>query len=413
MNVRKGLMALAAGAAVLLGGCSVTSAPIAATVTCEQATHDLANAQSRFDAAKALVADVGTPAEKEKTDKVNSASAEVDRLTAMKKEACNPTTTPTATPTPTVTVTASAAPVNAQDLVNQLTGPGKPFELVKEKINVGGNVVTDAPVERGNAVFSAKSLKTQADIREFLNGTSEQSKAARERVTTAITESVRKDNPSFTDEQVKAEVARALDGSGYFPVQVTVASEILGTTYFKDGKVLTADGWRSVGPNDIFWMFLTQDQKIVLGATLRADCGNPELTTVRPVTPGNPNPPVECPQANKPEGPGEYTWNPVTFKFKKVDQSWTTQQNNNPAGSGQAAQTNRGNQQKAQQQSKGVPSSAPSPQPTASPTNNGGTSTESGTNSGSNTGGTAEEGDPGDAGGGNNDGEISCPFGGC
>ena len=337
-------------------------------------------------------------------------------------------------PGPTVTV---QPVVNAQDIVRQLTGPGGPFEQVKDKVVVGGNVVTDAPVERGNAVFSAKSLKSQADIKEFLNGTTDESKAAKERVMKAIDDAVRKDkiaeteaavrkdNPSFTDEQVKtevetrlkklvdAEVARALDGTGYFPVQVTVASEILGTTYYKDGKVLTADGWRTVGPNDIFWMFMTTYQKIVVPATIRADCGNPELTTVRPVTPGNPNPPVECPQANKPEGPGEYTWNPVTCKFKKVDQSWTTQQNNNPAGSGQAAQTNRGNQQKAQQQSKGVPSSAPSPQPTASPTNNGGTSTESGTNSGSNTGGTAEEGDPGDAGGGNNDGEISCPFGGC
>lgn len=409
MNVKKWGFGLAV-AALLLGGCSATSTPVAAAVTCEQATHDVTNAQSALDAAKAVIVDANTPAGAERDAKVAAAQANLDRLNAVKAKVCNPTPTPTATPT--VTVTASAAPVNAQDIVRQLTGPGGPFEQVKDKVVVGGNVVTDAPVERGNAVFSAKSLKSQADIKEFLNGTSEQSKAARERVTKAITDSVRKDKPSFTDEQVKTEVARALDGTGYFPVQVTVASEILGTTYYKDGKVLTADGWRTVGPNDIFWMFMTTYQKIVVPATIRADCGNPELTTVRPVTPGNPNPPVECPQANKPEGPGEYTWNPVTCKFKKVDQSWTTQQNNNPAGSGQSAQTNRGKQEKAQQQN-GTVNNPPRPQPTASPTNGGGASTESGTNSGSTSGGTTEEGTPGDAGGGDNDGEVTCPFGGC
>jgi hypothetical protein len=108
------------------------------------------------------------------------------------------------------------------------------------------------------------------------------------------------------------EVARAEDGSGYIPIQFKDATQVLGTSYFKDGKVFILGKWRQAKPGDIYWLFLTKDGKLILGATLRGKCYNPGITQVVVVRPGMPSaPPVEQPPG-KETCPSGITPNPET-----------------------------------------------------------------------------------------------------
>jgi hypothetical protein len=175
--------------------------------------------------------------------------------------------------------------VNSDDVANQM---GDVFVGYHEgEVVAGSNNVSfdQAPEERGTAAFSQRTLKTQQEVGAFLNEDTDLSRAAKQRVVDAI----------HAANYGEDEVARALDGTGYFPVQVKVASQILGTTYFHDGQVLEMGEWRQVGENDVFWMFLTSDGKLIKEAAIRADCANPNLDKVRPVRPETPPaPPVEC-----------------------------------------------------------------------------------------------------------------------
>lgn len=144
---------------------------------------------------------------------------------------------------------------------------------------------------RGIAAFSTVTLKTPTDVANFLNGPSPQSQAAKARVIAAY---------KATGET--AYLPTALNGSAYIPFQMKVASEILGTSYFQNGQVYVegTGQWRSVGPYDVIWIPVTPDAKLIKGAAVRADCGNPHLTKVIPVIPGQTPPaiPVACPQAS-------------------------------------------------------------------------------------------------------------------
>jgi hypothetical protein len=220
------------------------------------------------------------------TDKSNAAKQQqwVDALTSRKAGCTTPD--PTATPTPSSTPSAKPASLTASSIdtqVGTIFKGYKPGELAIGSSNVDWS---NHQEDRGSASFSRKTLRTPADIKAFLAGSSDQSKAAKARVVKAIKDA------GYGNDEVK----RALDGSGYFAVQTKVASEILGTTYFQGGKVLDEDGvWRSVGPNDVFWLFMAKDNKIVKGASLRADCANVNLTTVQPTTPSSPPAaPVSC-----------------------------------------------------------------------------------------------------------------------
>lgn len=102
---------LAVSLAAGLSACSFPSAsPASAAMSCEQATHDLANANSALAAAQALQPEAGTPDEKKKTDKVAAAQADVDRLTAVKSKACEVGATSTATSTASATSASTPTP---------------------------------------------------------------------------------------------------------------------------------------------------------------------------------------------------------------------------------------------------------------------------------------------------------------
>lgn len=212
----------------------------------------------------------------------------------------------------TASTPSTTNPPKADDIavqINQIFVGYNPGELVIGTKNV---TFDGAPEERGTAAFSQRTLKTPQEVGEFLRENTDVSKAARQRVE----ESIRK--AGYGDDEVK----RALDGTGYFPIQAKVASQVLGTTYFKDGKVLEASQWRQVGENDVFWLFMAKDRKIIFGATIRADCANPNITKVVPVRlttpkvppieippgekcPFNPKLPVDSPDCLKPKNPAE------------------------------------------------------------------------------------------------------------
>ncbi len=177
-------------------------------------------------------------------------------------------TVPTTT-TATSTVTAAPDSQTVLDGIRDIYTDFQPGELAV------GNAVdfTDRTESHGDNDFSHKTLKSQADVAEFLNGGSPESAATKQRVTDAIKAA------GYGDD----EVARALNGSGFFSIQAKVASQFLGTTYFVDGAAYDAEGWRQADPNDVYWLFMTADGKVVKDAAVRADCGNAKVQQVRPV----------------------------------------------------------------------------------------------------------------------------------
>ena len=178
------------------------------------------------------------------------------------------------------------------------------FQGVTQKdVNVGshGDHAVDWALntqeERGNGSFTNHTLKTPEDVSAYLNDTNDpKAKATRERVEQGIRKY------GYGDDQV----ARAMSGAGYIPVQMKEASQILGTSYFKDGKVLIAGTWRQAAPGDVYWLYFASDGKVIPEALVRADCGNSNAVIIRVVRPGMPvAPPVDqppgeelCPQGN-------------------------------------------------------------------------------------------------------------------
>ena len=166
--------------------------------------------------------------------------------------------------------------LRAQGLVND--------EYADDELVVTTTPDLDQAVERGVSTSfigdGDKQLQTRDDVGAFLQGSSERSRAARAHVEAAIRE-------NYGDD----EVATALDGSCYVALQPSVASQILGTGYFDNGKVLDSGDWRTVGTKDIYWLCIMPDWTIVPDATIRADCANPGLMQLRPVREDTPTVP--------------------------------------------------------------------------------------------------------------------------
>lgn len=153
----------------------------------------------------------------------------------------------------------------------------------QDDINAGSAAVDKAKhtVETGGAPFyhgnNITYLDSTTTIAAWLASGSPESNAAKDRVIAAV-KAVGGDD---------TEVARAMTGAGYFPVQFKGASQVMGTTYFQDG-VKPVDQWRQSQPGDIYWLYITSKGVLVPDATLRADCGNVSAKQIRVVKPGIP-----------------------------------------------------------------------------------------------------------------------------
>lgn len=163
--------------------------------------------------------------------------------------------------------------------------------------------------EEAKAIKAAKK-EAKDEQAELIKSVKAKAKAEEKRQVTAINRAAnarKKSIPVKVTKTMKVDVKRALNGSGYFPIQVNVAAQVLGTTYFQNGKVLEAGEWREVGPKDVFWLFMTVDNQIVFGATIRADCGNPNIVRVIPIRPNTPPaPPIHVPPVGPPVCPSGY-----------------------------------------------------------------------------------------------------------
>jgi hypothetical protein len=314
-------LALLMGAILLLGACAGAGADshLSDEVSCDAVQTELTKAEKDLDEAKSDAENSeGTPDEEAANDAVDEAQTKVEELRKRKEECRKEATTTTKEKEtrPSTTSTTVAAPT-ADDIANQVPEVFDGFE--PEDIAVGSDSVVfeGAAEERGTAAFSQRTLKTPEEVGKFLNEDTDVSRAAKQRVIDAINrrgweklaallqahpKASKKEKEQFAAQirkDNKEETKRALSGEGYFPVQVKVAARVLGTTYFKDGQVLESGEWRSVGPNDVFWLFLGRDGKILFDAAIRADCGNPNLRLVTPIPPGEKPPtPIDklCPR---------------------------------------------------------------------------------------------------------------------
>ncbi len=153
------------------------------------------------------------------------------------------------------------------------------------QVKVGDDKIPHSKREAASASFSGKTIKTQAQLSEFLHSGAHKAKMARQRIRHAL-------RSAGYD---KAEVKRALSsGDHWLWVAPTVASQISGTTFPVKGKVVKENGYRGVAPNDAIWFYVTSDGHVVTNASLRADCMNPEVTTVTPIPQGSTPPPISC-----------------------------------------------------------------------------------------------------------------------
>lgn len=194
-----------------------------------------------------------------------------------------PASAPTVTATQTIEVERDISEEDAKKIAEQIRKIAPDYQPGELDVTTTPNL--NQAEERGIASFTNETLESPEEVGAFLSETSGESIKARDRVETAIRDA------GFGDDEVE----RAMDGSCYVALQPKVASQILGTTYYQDGKVLESNEWRSVEENDILWLCFTKDWTLIPDATVRADCGNPELTQLRPIRPTTPPaPPIEC-----------------------------------------------------------------------------------------------------------------------
>lgn len=196
------------------------------------------------------------------------------------------------TPTPTPEVSPSVSPSPELQTQNFLKDIEEKFPDMKigEDLLLGEAVDhTKNPKEAGPGAFSKEVLTSQDDISGFLteDNKSERAIKAQERVFGAL-----KDRPDAQEE-----IARAKSGEAYFPVQITKKAKIYGTTFVNSkGEVQQMKTGRSVEAGDVMWLFVDTEGHIIPGASLRADCDNPDFIVIMLLKPGEKVPPIECEQ---------------------------------------------------------------------------------------------------------------------
>lgn len=148
------------------------------------------------------------------------------------------------------------------DVLLGSTGEGA-VNLAAHKVDTGG-----APFYNGNNVTYLDSTDA---IAKWLSSGTPEANTAKDRVVSAIKAAGKNDK----------EVNRALTGAGYIPLQLKGESQIMGGSYFVDGKFHLEDKWRQSQAGDIYWLYMTADGILVPDATLRADCGNVGAKQIR------------------------------------------------------------------------------------------------------------------------------------
>jgi len=201
------------------------------------------------------------------------------------------TTTSTSTTAPPVVQDTGLSDQDEQGVAKYLAEIYEGY--MPEEVNVGGNGnIPDSPEERSpTASFTKETIENREDLVAFFASDHPNAQSARARVERSLRAA------GYGDDEVNQALT---SGDRWIWVSPTVESQILGTTYPLNGDIVKAENWRQVAPNDAIWFYVTSDAKLVKGAAVRADCGNPEVDKVRPVRPETPEvPPVEIPPGEK------------------------------------------------------------------------------------------------------------------
>lgn len=155
------------------------------------------------------------------------------------------------------------------------------------ELQVGVGEIPDSPEERGAASFTDDTIEVRENLPVFFDSDHPKARAARDRVEAAIRAA------GYGDDEVNHALT---SGDRWIWIAPTVEHQILGTTYYVDGEVVKADNWRQAASKDAIWYYITRDAKFLPEASVRADCGNPNVDKVRPVRPGTPPaPPIDVP----------------------------------------------------------------------------------------------------------------------
>lgn len=281
--------ALAVAMVFSVAACNGSNKKVAtcASVTTQLSKLDDTIKQDQTKVANLSAKDKGTPNEVTAKNTLSSDQDKRTTLVTSQEKLCGK---PSPSPSPTASAVSATKVIDQLNLHFQGFNAGKP----NSTLAVGSQVKVDkahhTPI-RGVNSFSLKTLTTPKEVGMFLRSNTVKGRQARDRVVKAIKAAG----------YGQSEIDRALNGDGYFPVQMAVPSQILGTSYSVGGKTYVAADWRTVPAGDILWLFMTKDYKIVFGAAVRADCGNPNVIIVRPITPKTPpKPPVNCADVHAP-----------------------------------------------------------------------------------------------------------------
>ncbi len=161
-------------------------------------------------------------------------------------------------------------------------------------------VVKPVYTERGAASVSEKPLLTESELKEWIQGGSDRSKA--------YLKYAKENLPDVDYERIRR-------GEGFVRVQLLVPSEYTKNSFFQNGKVVGTTERRSVETGDIIFLYVSKPVKKKqpngreeessevreMGST-RGPCGNGGAVPV-PVT-GKPAPPITVPPSGGEEAPG-------------------------------------------------------------------------------------------------------------
>ena len=180
--------------------------------------------------------------------------------------------------------------------------------VTPDEVKIGSQVDFSLdPNVRGTAAMTVKTLKTRTQVSNFLNGKFEGSADLHRRA------ELNRIKVAESLVNLKGELPRALNGTGYIPIQFTVGVQYFGLSYFTHDQVMIEHGARQVGPNDLLWVFVTCDGKVVLGASIRADCVNGHVTKIVVVLMSTPPaPPVSTPPSHHQPPPTTLPTTPTT-----------------------------------------------------------------------------------------------------
>lgn len=160
--------------------------------------------------------------------------------------------------------------------------------LIGNDVKVKNNKREASPTS--SFVGAGEIVENCDELKAFLGSDDPKAKAARAAVEKALA-----DRPD--------ELARALNCEGYVLTQFKGDIGIIGNAGLKDGEaIVDMNHVRKAAGYDMFWFFTDVNGNIVKGATIRADCGNPNIEKIIPGKPKDVTPtiPVTRPPSTPP-----------------------------------------------------------------------------------------------------------------